>query len=67
MPRDINRIYPFCNQLAALWSQHPDLRFGQIIEMARNHAINKCYRDIFYMEDEQVMKIFEIYLKEKKK
>lgn len=67
MARNSERIFPFCNQLAALWSQHPYLRFGQIIEIARNHAINKCYRDIFYMEDEQVMKIFEIYLQENKK
>jgi len=29
--RDPKRIRPFLDQLARLWEQHPDLRFGQLI------------------------------------
>lgn len=29
--RDVNRIQPFCNELAKLWAKCPDMRFGQFM------------------------------------
>ena len=51
--RDPNRIYPFCNKLAAFWMKYPDLRFGQLIAfIAKN-------RDPFYWEEEDFEKIMD--------
>lgn len=40
--RDPARIEPFLEELAALWKQHPDWRFGQLVynvltQLARYH------------------------------
>lgn len=62
MARDINRIYPFCNQLAALWSQHPDLRFGQLITALSSYTDIEKRLDIFYIEDDKLMQIITEYM-----
>lgn len=56
--RDPNRIYPFCMKLAELWSNYPDLRFGQIVSSTERllYARNE---DMFYMEDDELMEAFE--------
>lgn len=57
--RDLNRIIPFCNKLAELWSQNmPDWRFGQFL-------VNfLCWlgRDPFYLEDDVLMEKIEGYV-----
>ena len=56
--RDPKRINTLCQNLAALWSLDPDLRFGQV--MARIQA--KCAKfavDSFYMEDDEMLKVIQ--------
>jgi len=57
--RDPKRIYNFCNKLAALWSQVPDWRFGQLICNVLGSELNG--RDPFFPEDDQMMGYFEHY------
>lgn len=54
--RNPNRIPEFCNQLAAIWSKYPDWRFGQLIENFKRF-VNKS--DLFYIEDEDFMKMLK--------
>lgn len=46
--RDPERIKPFLEKLEALWSMHPDLRFGQIV----SSLSAKIDGDSFYVEDD---------------
>lgn len=55
--RDSNRIYPFCHELAVLWSQYPDMRFGQLMFNIESLICTKYGKDIFYMEDDEFMTI----------
>ena len=57
--RDINRIYPFCMQLAKIWSEKaPDWRFMQLISNLQSAIGN----DGFYIEDDQILEILDAYL-----
>ena len=57
--RDINRIYPFCERLAKIWSeQAPDLRFMQLI--SNLHSAIGNYG--FYIEDDHILEILDAYL-----
>ena len=59
MARDPNRIYKFCNQLAALWATKcPDWRFGQLIQ---NVFYARCGDDPFYLEEDEAMYKIEQY------
>lgn len=62
MPRDINRIYPFCNRLAALWSQYPDLRFGQLMHNVVVYAKANYDKDIFYIEEDELLQLIKEYM-----
>lgn len=54
--RDPNRIYNFCNRLAAIWSQVPDWRFGQLM----NNLVSEIDpTTFFYSEDEELFNEFE--------
>lgn len=61
--RDINRIMPFCGELAALWMKYPDLRFGQFMSNITKYIQRECKKDIFYMEDAELMEIIRDQLK----
>ena len=61
--RDINRIKPFCDELAELWSQYPDLRFGQMMSNLMQHVKLTEGRDVFYMEDDEFMEVLKEYLR----
>lgn len=61
--RDPNRIQPFCNELAELWSNWPDLRFGQIMYNISKYLEIEHRKDVFYMEDEELIKIFREHLR----
>jgi len=54
--RDPNRIYKFCNELARLWSQVPDWRFGQLITNITNDMQST---EFFYIEDDEMMKVMK--------
>ena len=61
--RDINRIKPFCDELADLWAKYPDLRFGQIMWNMDKYLSNEHRKDIFYMEDDELMKVIRHQLR----
>lgn len=54
MSRDINRIEPFLKRLEIVWKKHPDWRFGQLLENTLIYT-----GDPFYIEDEEMIQIFE--------
>ena len=53
--RDINRIKPFCDELAELWSKYPDLRFGQLMSNVARYVQMEKRRDMFYFEEEELL------------
>ena len=55
--RDINRIQKFCNELAILWRQYPDWRFGQLIENFKKMSREP---DLFYIEDDDLLKMLKV-------
>jgi hypothetical protein len=55
--RDINRINPFCDELAELWSKYPDLRFGQIMSNIARYTQMEHRKDMFFMEEEELMEV----------
>ena len=60
--RNPNRIKRFCDRLYAAWIRHPDLRFGQIVENVKQEL--HMY-DIFYIEDEPLIRAIENSLRSK--
>ena len=61
--RDEKRIEPFCEELAQLWSDNFDLRFGQIMSNVMNYVDEVLDKDIFYMEEDELMAIIRTYLR----
>lgn len=61
--RDPNRIKPFCDELAELWSNWPDLRFGQIMYNISKYVEIEHRKDIFYMEDDELIQILREQLR----
>ena len=59
--RDINRIYDFCKQLAEYWTKVPDWRFTQLISNVFGDWHSKNSQDIFFLEEDEVLEIFEEY------
>ena len=62
MARNSERIFPFCNQLAALWSQYPDLRFGQLMVAYNSYLDIEKRKDVFYIEDDDFISYLEEYI-----
>lgn len=61
--RDPNRIKPFCDELAELWSNWPDLRFGQIMYNIAKYVQFEYGKDIFYMEEDELMDVLREQLR----
>lgn len=61
--RDVNRIKPFCDEFAKLWSNHPDLRFGQIMSNIARYVQMEHRRDMFYMEEDELMEVIRHQLR----
>ena len=61
--RDVNRIKPFCDEFAELWSKYPDLRFGQIMSNIARYAQMEYGKDMFYMEEEELMEVLRYQLR----
>lgn len=54
--RDPKRIDEFCEELKKMWHQVPDWRFGQLISNALGEVYTKENRDIFFIEDDKMLK-----------
>ena len=52
--RDAKRIKPFLRNFEKLWTEHPDLRFGQIVSIIHGFSGNKN-TDLFYIEDDKML------------
>ena len=60
-PRDAGRIQLFCDRLARAWEKLPDWRFGQLmINLMREYEAEHG-RDIFFLEEDEMMEIIEAY------
>lgn len=55
--RDPNRIDYFCDKLKEYWHLVPDWRFMQLICNLQRAAGSDC----FYIEDNQMLNVFEQY------
>lgn len=55
MPRDINRIDPFLQELGTIWKEQcPDWRFGQL--MFNVYRVMLTHNtDLFYMEEDELL------------
>lgn len=62
--RDINRIPIFLKKVEECWNKAPDLRFGQFIIDFLGFAQKYSQQDIFYIEDNKLQKILDIYVKD---
>jgi hypothetical protein len=61
--RDAHRIKPFCDELAYLWAQYPDLRFGQLMSNIARYVEMEHKQDIFFMEDDKLMEVIRHQLR----
>lgn len=55
--RNPARIEIVLSRIGEIWSKHPDLRLGQIIENVRRAHLNE--RDLFYIEDYDLLRAIE--------
>ena len=62
--RDPNRIDEFCNELARMWHKVPDWRFGQLIDNLTKEYHHETHRDIFFVEDDELLAFFNKYFGE---
>lgn len=61
--RDPNRLYKFYENLRDMHMTHfPDWRFGQFMLNFIEWYYNKYKRDIFYIEDDKMVKIIKEYV-----
>ena len=56
--RNSDRIPEICNRLARAWQKVPDWRLGQLF--VNMQAAASC--DLFYYEDEALMRLIETYI-----
>ncbi len=54
--RDPTRIDKFCDTLKELWHRVPDWRFGQLMSNFLGDVYAETKRDIFYIEDDEMLK-----------
>lgn len=59
--RDPKRIYTTCNEIAAIWADLPDWRFGQLMYNFKT-AMEREGRDIFYMEEDEFVQRLREYV-----
>ena len=58
--RNPERIEPFLKKLGQIWQYVPDLRFGQVIEVLKEHG--GLPADIFNVEDDDIEKVLDMLL-----
>lgn len=54
--RDPKRIDDFCDELKKMWHKVPDWRFGQLMSNTLGAVDLRTNHDIFYMEDDEMLK-----------
>lgn len=59
--RDPDRIQKFCDELADIWRNVPDWRFGQLLSNVLGDWQGRTNRDIFFPEDDDMIQIFRDY------
>lgn len=60
--RDPKRIDDFCDRLKEVWKQVPDWRFGQLMLNALGDVQAKTGRDVFFIEDpEMIQRLEELF------
>ena len=62
--RDPNRIKPYCDTLATIWSMVPDWRLSQLMINAIEAYKEKYSYDPFYMEDQDFLMYLFNYISE---
>jgi CRISPR/Cas system CSM-associated protein Csm2 small subunit len=55
-------ISSYYNKIAELHEKVPDLRIGQLLNNFRTYLFSKHGRDIFYIRDEDFVRILEEYI-----
>lgn len=60
--RDINRIKPFVEELEKVWGEVPDWRFGQLMSNFLGFVVAKTRRDIFFIEDDEMLEMVKGYI-----
>ena len=62
--RDPKRIKPLLMEIEKQWENFPDWRLGQLIE-----NIKRFYNidDLFYIEDDEMLKLIENFMRKKRK
>lgn len=64
--RDVNRLYKFYDELRDIHMTYfPDWRFGQMIINVLGDWQAKNKRDIFFLEEDEMIQIFHNYVKER--
>ena len=65
--RDINRLDKFYDELKEIHKKHfPDWRFGQMIINVLADWQAKTKRDIFFPEEDEMIRIFRDYVNEER-
>jgi hypothetical protein len=61
--RDIERIYPFLEELGKVWKEDKfqDWRFGQFMYNFLGYVAYTKKRDPFYLEEEQFIQLLKEY------
>ena len=57
-----DRIKPFCDEFAILWSKQPYLRFGQIVSNLSQYVAKHYGKDIFYLEEAELLKVLNEFM-----
>lgn len=64
--RDVNRLYKFYDELRDIHMTYfPDWRFGQMVVNVLSEWQSQEDRDVFYLEEDEIIQIFRDYVKEK--
>jgi len=60
--RDVNRLYKFYDELRDIHMTYfPDWRFGQMVVNVLSEWQSREDRDIFYLEEDEILQIFKDY------
>ncbi len=61
--RDVNRLYKFYDELRDIHMTYfPDWRFGQMVVNVLSKWQSQEDRDIFYLEEDEILQIFKDYI-----
>lgn len=61
--RNPARIYPLLNKIGDIWIKNNQLRLGQLINIIVNKNRKATGRNLFFLEDEDLEKLIDIYNK----